>query len=141
MGKIVAHAKWQDSSCELFASNDKERLVQVHLQDVVRLLLARSGSELFADDQQFFIIERKNDLIIVPEMTDYWESGLESQWIKPLASSGRLFKVYCDPPRHWTTKVLFFFSGWSVRLSIQPKDLDKDRFSIEGPIDASAWLN
>ena len=128
-----AVSKWNDLSCELSRSSKTEPLTIVSLNEISKLIYVRSGDSFFADDVEFFIVERHNDLVVVPEMTLGWLTAVSFRWIDSLANDSKLaFGLCAAPPIQWRKRLLGLIPiGPGVRLFLETSPLDSFKASGE----------
>src|SRR5271168_1649957 len=89
-------------------SVEGNQIVTAQLDDVVRLYHVAFGSIADSNDHEFWLIERSQDILVIPEDTAGFVTQLLPLWKRKLEATHRIFKIRCtQPPLSWVRKVLF----------------------------------
>lgn len=103
-----------------------------------------SGTALWANDEEFWILEFDKALVIVPDNEENFIYELSPAWKKNMVANNKGLQAGCEiPPVKYRKKLLGFLPCVAMKFTITTPDKlsDFDGWQILGPLDYEAYFN
>lgn len=111
-----------DGNTAIF-NDGKGRVVRVNVADVHQLYYVHSGTDLYANDEQWWLIELEKTIIVVPDDVDTNIGLLLETWKKHIDVNQKGHVAVCEvPPLSWRALPFGFLPSTTMKLSIFPRE-------------------
>jgi hypothetical protein len=115
-----------DGDAAVFEDNSG-RVVRVSVSDMRKLYHVRSGSDLYANDEEFWVLETNMTFVVIPDDEMDMIQVLLRAWKAHVDTGTDAYEALCAlPPPSWRIKRLGFLPSTKMKFSIFPPERFRD---------------